>query len=243
MASTATPAFNPLKVHGLLGTETMKMPRLLDLTNKTPFASHHISKSPNTSNVESPLKAPFQSATATLADVPDTILRSSRARTSFRMPRMSGSSANAVPPVTPAPEGRRKHWEVLSDGGDISTGNISNDDLEWPSIDLEAEIEYMPPPAVGELRSYWALWGNLSYYMIPELPYDPGFDMPDYKDIGANIWKIGNIFDISTLADIQPPELPFLIQPDDIPSFDSIVQFEPYTRPGKLPIAVSVGCN
>lgn len=150
-ASLATPAFNPLKESGLLGTaakNTMKMPRLLDLTNKTPFASHHVAGSPGSGVGEPPLKAPFQLATVASADVPATILRPSRARTSLRMPRISdGSASNA--PITPAPEGRRKHWEVLSDGGDISVGNISNDDLGQSSIDLEEEIEYMPPRAVG----------------------------------------------------------------------------------------------
>jgi len=131
----------------------MKMPRLLDLTNKTPFASHHLPESPKSGALESPLKAPFQLASMTSSDVPDTILRPSRARTSLRMPRMSGSGpSNALPPVTPAPEGRRKHWEVLSDSGDISVNDDSNDDLGQPAIDLEEEIEYMPPRAAGALK-------------------------------------------------------------------------------------------
>ena len=76
--------------------------------------------------------------------------------------------------------------------------------------------------------------------MTPELPYDPGFDMPDYKEMGASIWRIGNIFDVSTLVDIRPPDIPFVIEPDDVPSFDSIIQLEPYVPRGKHLIPVSL---
>lgn len=67
--------------------------------------------------------------------------------------------------------------------------------------------------------------------------------MPDYKELGANIWKIGNIFDVSTLADTRPPDLPFVIEPNDIPSFDSVIQLEPYTPPGEHPTIVHAVLN
>lgn len=127
------------------------MPRLLDLTNKTPFANHTIPESPSGSAFESPLKAPFKHRAD--ADAPETVLRPSRARTSVRLPRISGgSTCGGLPPVTPAPEGRRPHWEIVNDGEDASIGEMTVDDIEGPSMPLDDEVEYMPPPIVGEYK-------------------------------------------------------------------------------------------
>lgn len=150
--STAAPSLNIFKESTLGGngtTNTTKMPRLLDLTNKTPFGNHHLPDSPGGGAFGSPLKAPFQLPASSSLDAPETILRPSKARTSLRVPRVSGGSANGgLPPCTPAPFGRRKHWEALSPG-DVSVEEAAGEVLDEAQTDMDDEIEYMPPPVTG----------------------------------------------------------------------------------------------
>lgn len=170
---SANPGFSIFKESNLLGTtgkNTTKMPRLLDMTNKTPYINHNMPGSPAGGHggaFGSPLKAPFQLSSN--VEVPETIIRPSRARTSLRMPRISGSGGGGgLPPVTPAPEGRGKHWEILSDGGDLSVDEVSPEELQVPSIPLDDEIEYMPPPVKGassSLMCYYVLTENTLFFL------------------------------------------------------------------------------
>lgn len=131
----ATPGFNVLKQSVLkdVGSKsTMKMPSLLDLTNKKPFGGF-IPESP-----DHKLKAPVD------------VFMPSSARKSIRAPRISGESLKAkelLAPFTPAPLGRRKHWEILSPG-DVSMEEAEGE-VEQQQPDLEDEIEYAPPPVTG----------------------------------------------------------------------------------------------
>lgn len=127
------------------------MPRLLNLSNKTPFVDHLIPESPTDEdgNPLSPLKAPFQLSNANAA--PETVLRPSRARTSLRMPRISDGSTHANIPRTPDPSGQKKHWDapLFPDLGteiDVDSPDVSG---AVNSIDYEEEVEYMPPKVQG----------------------------------------------------------------------------------------------
>jgi hypothetical protein len=130
---------------------TTKMPRLLDLTNKTPFANH-IPESPVDHGGLSPIKAPFQ-LTACPSDQshsPETVLRPSRARTSLRAPRVSDGSAHPLIPCTPDPSAQRKPWEApaLVDVS-LEVENESPEVSLKPELDMDADIEYMPPKVAG----------------------------------------------------------------------------------------------
>jgi hypothetical protein len=48
-----------------------------------------------------------------------------------------------------------------------------------------------------------------------DLPYDPGFEMPDYKELGAEIWKLGTVIDFRTLDGHRPREKPVVLLPED----------------------------
>ncbi|KAF8320720.1 hypothetical protein DL93DRAFT_2152629 [Clavulina sp. PMI_390] len=217
------PAAGPsaLKPSISVAPNTTKGLRLLDTTNKSRLLNG-LPESP-TGNAfgGSPLKTRSNNG----GQVPETVLRPSQARVSLRKPRISGGSTfpGPLPPVTPAPEGRGKHWEV----GDVSVDEPSIELEEAPVQDLDDEIEYMPPP-------------------VTELPYDPGFDMPDYKEIGAAIWKIGNIFDLNIIASSRPPEQPFEFDPADTTpaALDSLLpppeNEEPYV-PEDLDVGTFIG--
>lgn len=56
-----------------------------------------------------------------------------------------------------------------------------------------------------------------------ELPYDPGFDMPDYKELGAKIWRMGTVIDFRTIDGTRPREKPVALYPQDLMTLDTIL--------------------
>ncbi|KAF9519259.1 hypothetical protein BS47DRAFT_84523 [Hydnum rufescens UP504] len=174
-------------------TNTSVMPPLLDLTNKTPFTTRFPHDSPGDTK-STPLKMPFLAPSSPIVlgldASPETIIRPSRSRFSLRSPRPSsqiklGQRSNDDSSFkTPDPLGRRKQWDISH--GDISI-SVTGPDVEVDSIsECDDEIEYMPPP-------------------VAELPYDPGFPMPDYQELGAELWKLSNVLDLNTLLPYDPP--------------------------------------
>lgn len=67
--------------------------------------------------------------------------------------------------------------------------------------------------------------------------------MPDYKELGASLWKMGNIIDFTTFAGSRPPEKPFIIEPEDNSSFSDIFKVEPYVPEGEFFLAKGTPCG
>lgn len=102
-------------------------------------------------------KAKLKQLATPTPQVSQTTVRPSAARLSIRAPR----SSMARDFETPAPQGRRAHWDV-GDVGDLGVEPDMDDHVEvGNSVRLEAvqldegeeEIEYMPPTAISECFS------------------------------------------------------------------------------------------
>ncbi|KAM5536717.1 hypothetical protein V8D89_009644 [Ganoderma adspersum] len=107
------------------------------------------------------------------------LLRPSSARKSLRG-RLSGS--NFKTPLT-----KGNYWDV-SPGDLEGIGGVAEDAKEETEVAVDEEeeddeIEYMPPTAV-------------------ELPYEPPFEMPDYKGMGRALFALGHGGLVDDAADV-----------------------------------------
>jgi len=142
---------------------TSRLNALFDKTNKTPYSlRQQLPVTPISSG-----KLQLGVTPRLSLEEPPTVLRPSSTRKSLRVPRSSSKSFE-----TPDARGRRPNWDVSD--GDISVEFGSAFTIsDEPAIAEEDddEIEYMAPS-------------------VPEQPYDPGFEMPDYKALGAAIMMV-----------------------------------------------------
>ncbi|KAF9241780.1 hypothetical protein BU15DRAFT_73128 [Melanogaster broomeanus] len=121
-------------------------------------------------------------------------LRPSSARKHVRLPRSASKSFE-----TPVTGGH--HWDVSDIDIEVDTA-VANKSIEEEDY---CEIEYMPPK-------------------VEEIPYEPPFEMPDYKEVGKTLIALIRSYaiedDLPTTADISittfesnddffaPPKLP-----------------------------------
>ncbi|OCH88635.1 hypothetical protein OBBRIDRAFT_888955 [Obba rivulosa] len=118
-------------------------------------------------------------APAQTLGTPGTALRPSSTRKSLRAPRSAGKLAlDFKTPVT-----RGNHWDVSD--GDVSVGGAEVGAEERGAVLEEDydEIEHMPPTAI-------------------ERPYEPYFDMPDYKVAGAGLLRLARSHHFDDTADV-----------------------------------------
>lgn len=133
---------------------------LLDKTNKTPHPKSRKAVSIMTPVAGSAQKAKLKQLATPAPQLPQTTVRPSAARLSIRAPR----SSIARDFETPAPQGRRAHWDV----GDVEVGPEMDGDVEVGGAEAEVvaldegeeEIEYMPPTAISEYSSFVRLAGR-----------------------------------------------------------------------------------
>ncbi|KIO31267.1 hypothetical protein M407DRAFT_5100 [Tulasnella calospora MUT 4182] len=136
---------------------TARLVGLVDKTNKTPYAA----RLPFPVTPVPSGKLQLGATPRLTIEPPASVLRPSSTRKSLRAPRKSYE--------TPEPTGRRPHWDI-SDGEieaeiNLSAGTSSREIIVEEDDD---EVEYMPDS-------------------VPEEIFDPGFDMPDYRALGADI--------------------------------------------------------
>ncbi|KAF8504026.1 hypothetical protein JB92DRAFT_3145772 [Gautieria morchelliformis] len=154
----------------------------------------------------------------------DTVAASTRRLSSTRKKLRLPRSASKI---FQTPETKGNYW-------DVSDGSIECSTIEDASLTEEdyGDVEYAPPTAI-----------------VPQ--YDPGFDMPNYKEVGATLMSlfrqttipgdydsVSDFYSAELLKDIEPPvweklELPEIL-PDSISSFmtgaHSPVVETPYAR-------------
>ncbi|KAG2154468.1 uncharacterized protein EDB93DRAFT_1048800, partial [Suillus bovinus] len=100
---------------------------------------------------------------------PGALLRPSSARKHVRLPRSASKSFQ-----TPLTGGN--HW-------DVSDIDINPEVVAAPTQSIEEdydEIEYMPPK-------------------LPEMPYEPPFELPDYKEIGRTFLALTHSYPIDDI--------------------------------------------
>ncbi|KAI0699882.1 hypothetical protein C8T65DRAFT_742332 [Cerioporus squamosus] len=105
------------------------------------------------------------------------LLRPSSTRKSLR----GRLSQNFKTPLT-----KGNHWDVSPGDMEVLGGGLVDDakpETEAVVADEDDEIEYMPPTAI-------------------ELPYEPPFEMPDYKTMGRNLFALGHSGLVDDTADI-----------------------------------------
>ncbi|KAG8906924.1 hypothetical protein FRB99_005698 [Tulasnella sp. 403] len=175
-----------------------RLAALADKTNKTPFILR--TQFPVTPLPAQKLQLGATPKDTDTLDLPSPVLRPSSTRKSIRAPRSASKNFQ-----TPERRGRRPHWDI-SDGDisveivNLSAGGLGLDNEiieEGAELDEDDddEIEYMPPSGT-------------------EIPYDPGFDMPDYRALGAAIMSFsryptyGNDLHIDWDAPCEPVEVP-----------------------------------
>ncbi|KAL6303540.1 hypothetical protein BKA93DRAFT_335816 [Sparassis latifolia] len=110
------------------------------------------------------------------ACTPRGVLRPSSTRKSLRTPR-SGSAKHSF--ETPVTQGN--HWDV-SDGDVSMDVQVGAEEKETVHEDDYDEIEYMPPSAI-------------------DVPYEPPFDMPDYKVAGRQLFELAHSCPVDDSAD------------------------------------------
>ncbi|KAH8079836.1 hypothetical protein BXZ70DRAFT_960699 [Cristinia sonorae] len=145
------------------------------LGDKTPAPNRHQSFQPMQTPAPNTIKmAKLSIVEAAEEDfmmpTPGAHLRPSSMRKSLRAPRTSGSGQKMMQFKTPATNGR--HWEVNEEDMQLEMAEAEEEAVEVEVDDYD-EIEYMPPK-------------------VPEQPYEPPFEMPDYKTMGkalvARVW-------------------------------------------------------
>ena len=55
------------------------------------------------------------------------------------------------------------------------------------------------------------------------LPYDPGFDLPDFKVLGENLWKIGAVAQFDAFDYAKPVQPPFKLEKSDLEDVDEFL--------------------
>ncbi|KAG9050486.1 hypothetical protein FS837_004980 [Tulasnella sp. UAMH 9824] len=148
---------NPTALKPSAALATTSRLGLVDKTNKTPYAA----RLPFPVTPVPSGKLQLGATPRISIDPPASVLRPSSTRKSLRAPRKSYE--------TPEPTGRRPHWDI-SDGEidaeiNLSAGTSSQEIIVEEDDD---EVEYMPDS-------------------VPEEIFDPGFDMPDYRALGADV--------------------------------------------------------
>ncbi|TCD68545.1 hypothetical protein EIP91_010470 [Steccherinum ochraceum] len=206
------------------------------LGDKTPAPNRHLNYQPMQTPAPQTIKLAKLSILETeeedfMMPTPGAYLRPSSSRKSLRASRTSGSGQKMLF-KTPATNGR--HWEVNEEDLQIMQEAEPEPEVEVDDYD---EIEYMPPKVSGNV----------------EQPYEPPFDMPDYKVMGKALllssrtdpvdetleWKYARpieeeINDVELLDStgalvFERPELPDLSDEED-----PFLQFLPKPAPSNL---------
>ena len=102
---------------------------------------------------------------------------------------------------TPLKKGN--HWDVSPgdmEGLDGGLVNGATPETVPVAMDMDDEIEYMPPTAIGEYNSFYGV--SLGLSKPQELPYEPPFAMPDYKSMGRDLFELGHGGLVDDTADI-----------------------------------------
>ena len=122
------------------------------------------------------------------------LLRPSSTRKSLR----GRLSQNFKTPLT-----KGNHWDVSPgdmEGLDGGLVNGATPETVPVAMDMDDEIEYMPPTAIGEYVSFYGV--SLGLSKPQELPYEPPFAMPDYKSMGRDLFELGHGGLVDDTADI-----------------------------------------
>ncbi|KAJ8586117.1 hypothetical protein M405DRAFT_795972 [Rhizopogon salebrosus TDB-379] len=139
--------------------------------------------------------------------MPGALLRPSSARKHIRLPHSASKSFQT--PVTGG-----NHWDVSDIDINPEVAVVPNQLIEEDDCD---EVEYMPPK-------------------LPELPYEPPFELPNYKEVGKTLLALTH----SYLIEAVPPHATFtefttLVSDDkffasDILSLPHLDDDSPFTR-------------
>lgn len=180
-----------------LGTAS-KSAVLSEITNRTPFIKgNNVGAPPSTRLKSSKSFVVFEETTVEPSP------RISSTRKSLRLPR--ASKTFETPEVSGNP------WDVSDECIEASLQDDASEEQEDSS-----EIEYMPPTATGEYPIFAVNThhncGNI------EPPYEPEFEMPDYRQVGQNIKSLFRCMSISDAESSSP--IPKLFDEDNIPTFD-----------------------
>ncbi|KAG2052015.1 hypothetical protein BDR06DRAFT_888646 [Suillus hirtellus] len=117
---------------------------------------------------------------------PGALLRPSSARKHVRLPRSASNSFQ-----TPLTGGN--HWDVSDIDINPEVVAALNQSIEEEDYD---EIEYMPPK-------------------LPEMPYEPPFELPDYKEVGRTLLALTHSYPIDDIP-IHVISMEFTVaEPDD----------------------------
>ncbi|KAF8332828.1 uncharacterized protein EI90DRAFT_712486 [Cantharellus anzutake] len=183
---------------------TTKSSRLLNLTNNTPYPSRLLPVSP-LGGTASPIKIPALLTTdGSILKASESTIPPSRSRHSARLPRLSDQNQAFQ---TPAPDGRRGFWEHSSEDISAESTSLMGDGsslMAGAEFEGDDEVEYMPPP-------------------VEPLPFDPGFDLPDFKALGESLWKIGNIAQFNAFDYVKPTQPPFELETTGMDEMDELI--------------------
>ncbi|KAI0032702.1 hypothetical protein K488DRAFT_7399, partial [Vararia minispora EC-137] len=118
--------------------------------------------------------APGKLGALLLTETPGYLLRPSSTRKSVRARRSSGKNYFETP-VT-----NGNHWDVSDAEIEVAPVEVVKKDIPVEDYD---EIEYMPPTAI-------------------ERPYEPVFDMPDYKVAGKRLFEMMHSYKFDDQVDL-----------------------------------------
>ncbi|OBZ70534.1 hypothetical protein A0H81_09463 [Grifola frondosa] len=177
---------HPGTIHGQKALQDNAKPVVMvsrPLGDKTPFPNRVAGAVPfKTPAPETAKLAKLSLLEPEPAQILAPLLRPSSARKSLRIP-LNGSAGRRASFKTPETQGN--HWDVsdgdMDLGGDVAVEEVEVQEMEAEGLD--DEIEYMPPTAI-------------------DLPYEPPFDMPDYKVLGRNLFEFAHSAPIDDSADL-----------------------------------------
>ncbi|RPD54425.1 hypothetical protein L226DRAFT_575445 [Lentinus tigrinus ALCF2SS1-7] len=174
--------FRPGPVQGKKPLVSVSVTR--PLGDKTPFPNRvagssfgNAGKTPGLKLSKLALLAPPEAEPNSLSPDVAPLLRPSSTRKSLR----GRLSQNFKTPFT-----KGNHWDVSPGDMEGIGGGLMDEakpETEAAAVDEDEEIEYMPPTAI-------------------ELPYEPPFEMPDYKTMGQGLFELGHGGLVDDTADI-----------------------------------------
>lgn len=162
------------------------------LADKTPLPNRHnnaafVTPAPNALKIS---KLPLTSLVYDAGQTETPLQPPSTSRKKLRIPRSASKSFET--PVT-----KGDHWNVSDVSIDVDGLNldeVKEDDTNEPDY---SDPEYMPPTAIGESGARTRpLAGLIEGQSVVERPYEPPFELPDYRVLGQQIFELSHSFPV-----------------------------------------------
>lgn len=123
--------------------------------------------------------------------------------------RKKSRTPSSIKRVYQTPITKGDHWNVSDVSIDLAGTSLEEVAEEVIDADDFSDVEYMPPTATGVFfhkRNKILLANDTA---VP--PYEPPFELPNYKELGANLWRAAHSYPVN-----NPPNYDAELDSDEL---------------------------